>query len=211
MFQIIIYSIIFLTALSGNDHQYPQAWDELHSDEGWELIKETDRVKVFSKEISASPLPAHRTEMISSLDMKTLIKTAWQIEKSTMIFPNAYIIEAGIYKWNGERRYTAFQLYDIPFMAPRLYQFNYILLENSVHWTRTDNLDRNYNPNDILQPPVNFGSWQVEKYGNESKLIHRLCTDPGGNVPLWIVKMANQRVLPQMILDLENYASRDFE
>ena len=115
MFQIIIYSIVFLATLSGNDHQYPQGWDELHSDEGWELIKETDRVKVFSKEISASPLPAHRTEMISPLDMQTLIKTAWQIEKSTMIFPNAYIIEAGIYKWNGERRYTAFQLYDIPF------------------------------------------------------------------------------------------------
>ena len=53
MFQIIIYSIVFLYTLSGNDYQYPQAWDELHSDEGWELIKETDRVKVFSKEISA--------------------------------------------------------------------------------------------------------------------------------------------------------------
>ena len=102
MLQIIIYSIVFLHTLFGNDHQYPQAWGELHSDEGWKLIKETDRIKVFSKEISASPLPAHRTEMISPLDMQTLIKTAWQIEKSTMIFPNAYIIEAGIYKWNGE-------------------------------------------------------------------------------------------------------------
>ena len=209
MFRIIIYSIALFYTLLSSDHQYPQAWDELQSDEGWELIKETNRVKVFSKEISASPLPAHRTEMISPLDIQTLIKTAWQIEKSTVIFPNAYIIEAGIYQWNGEAGYTAFQLYDIPFMSPRLYQFNSILLENSVHWTHTDTLDRSLNPNNILLPPVNFGSWQVEKYGNESKLIHRFCTDPGGDIPLWIVKMANQRVLPQMILDLETYASEN--
>ena len=104
--------------------------------------------------------------------METLIKTAWKIEKSTMIFPNAYIIEAGIYKWNGERRYTAFQLYDIPFMAPRLYQFNSILLVNSVHWNRTETLDRIFNPDGILLPPVNFGSWKVEKYGNKSKTTY---------------------------------------
>ena len=118
MFRIIIYCIALLYTLSGDDHQYPQAWDELQSDEGWELIKETDRIKVFSKEISSSPLPAYRTEMISALDMETLIRTAWQVEKSMEVFPNAYIIEAGIYKWNGEAGYTAFQMFDIPFMAP---------------------------------------------------------------------------------------------
>ena len=207
MFRIIIYSIALLYILPGNDHQYPQGWDELQSDEGWELIKETDRIQVFSKEISASPLPAHRAEIISSLDMETLIKTAWQVEKSTKVFPNAYIVEAGIYKWNGDAGYTAFQMFDIPFMAPRLYQFNSILLENSVHWIRTDTLNRIFNPDDILLPPVNFGSWQVEKYADRSKLIYRICTDPGGSIPMWIVKMANQKVLPQMLLDLETYAS----
>ena len=51
MFKIIIYSFSLFHILVGNDHQYPPAWDELQNDEGWELIKETDRVKVFSKEI----------------------------------------------------------------------------------------------------------------------------------------------------------------
>ena len=207
MFWIIIYSFALLYPLRGNDHQYPKFWDELQSDEGWTLVKETDRVKVYSKEISASPLPAHRTEMISSLNMETLIRTAWQVEKSTEIFPNSFIVEAGIYKWNGEMAYTAFQLFDIPFMAPRLYQFNSIRLRNSVHWVQTDTLNSSLNLEGILQPPVNFGSWQVEKYGNDSKLIHRLCTNPGGGIPLWIVQLANQKYLPQMLLDLETYAS----
>ena len=38
MFRIIIYSIALLYTLTGNDNQYPKAWDELQSDEGWELI-----------------------------------------------------------------------------------------------------------------------------------------------------------------------------
>ncbi len=211
MFWIIIYSFALLYPLRGNDHQYPEFWGELQSDEGWTLVKETDRVKVYSKEISASPLAAHRTEMISSLDMETLIRTAWQVEKSTEIFPNSFIVEAGIYQWNGEMAYTAFQLFDIPFMAPRLYQFNSIRMGNSVHWARTENLDESLNPNDILLPPVNFGSWKVEKYGDQSKLIYRLCTDPGGGVPLWIIELANQKYLPLMILDLETYASKHYK
>jgi len=207
MFRIIIYSIALLCTLSGNDHQYPKNWEDLQSDEGWELIKETDRVKVFRKEIFSSPLPALRAEIISPLDMETLLRTAWQVEKSTKVFPNAYIVKAGIYKWNGEASYTAFQLFEIPFIAPRLYQFNSIRSGNSIHWVRTDTLDRSLNPEGIFLPPVNFGSWQVKQYGDKSKLIYRLCTDPGGGIPLWIVKMANQRVLPQMLLDLEAYAS----
>ena len=209
MFRIIIFSIFLLYTSSGNDHQYPKNWGKLQSDDDWELIKETDRVKVFRKEISASPLPAHRAEIISPLDIETLLKTAWEVEKSTEVFPNAYIVKAGIYTWTGETSYTAFQVFDIPFMAPRLYQFNSIRSGNSIHWVRTDTLDTSFNPEGILLPPVNFGSWQVEKYGDESKLIYRLCTDPGGGIPLWIIKIANQQVLPQMLLDLEAYASRN--
>ena len=211
MFRIIIYCISFLYVLVCTEHHYPQAWDELQSDEGWELIKKTEKIKVFSKTLSSSPLPAYRTEMISSLNMEVLLQTAWQVEKSMEVFPNAYIVEAGIYKWSNETAYTAFQLYDIPFMAPRLYQFNSILLENSVHWTHTDTLNSNCNPNDILLPPVNFGSWQVEKYGDKSKLIHRVCTNPGGSVPMWIVELANQKYLPLMILDLETYALGNYK
>ena len=84
-----------------------------------------------------------------------------------------------------------------------------LLLVNSVHWNRTGTLDRIFNPNSILLPPVNFGSWQVEKYGNKSKIIHRLCTNPGGDIPLWIVELANKKYLPQMLLDLETYASEN--
>jgi len=71
---------------------------------------------------------------------------------------------------------------------------------------RTDTVSAGHNPGNLLLPPVNFGSWEVEQAGNQSKLTYRVCTDPGGNVPLWIVEQANQRYLPQMMLDIESFA-----
>ena len=206
MKKITLFIIVIAHLIYAKTHQYPQGWDELQNNQNWKLIKETDRIKIFSKKISVSPLPAYRAELISILDNESLIRTAWNVENSQEIFPNAYIVDAGIYNHNGNKAYTAFQVFDIPLLAPRLYQFNSIRLDNSVHWAKTDTID---NPQKVLLPPVNFGSWQVEKSDDKSKLIYRLCTNPGGYVPRWIVKQANQHYLPQMLIDFESYATKN--
>jgi len=178
----------------------------LQSNEGWELIKKTERVKIFSKVMDVSPLPAFRAEIISDVGVNKLADAAWLVEKSTEVFPNAYITDAGIYHRRSDTSYTAFQVFDIPFLSPRLYQFNSIRIGNSIHWTRTDTVNSSFNPVELLLPPVNFGSWDVKSSGDQSQLIYRICTNPGGNVPLWIIEQANQRYLPLMLVDLETYA-----
>ena len=197
------YSLLLLLA---SNHPYPQSWNDLQNNEGWELIKEMDRVTIFSKELNDSPLPSYKAEIISDVEMYLLADAAWLVENSTEIFPNAFIIDAGVYHRRSDTSYTAFQVYDIPFLSPRLYQFDSIRHGNSIHWVRTDTVSAGHNPENLLLPPVNFGSWEVEQAGNQSKLTYRLCTDPGGNVPLWIVEQANQRYLPQMMLDIESFA-----
>ena len=189
-----------------SEHQYPHGWDELQSNEGWKLIKETDKVKIFSKELDVSPLPAYRGEILSDVKLDNLVDAAWLVEKSTEVFPNAYITDAGIYYRTSDTNYTAFQIFDIPFLSPRLYQFNSIRIGNSIHWVRTDTVNIGSNPDKLLLPPINFGSWEVNISGNQSLVTYRLCTDPGGDVPLWIVEQANQRYLPLMLIDLETYA-----
>ena len=209
-----IFRIFFLlfsfsiATLFANDHQYPEGWFELQSNDGWEMIWETDRVKIFSKQLDVSPLPAFRAEMISDMKTDGLADAAWFIEKSMDIFPNAYITDAGIYHQRSDTSYTAYQVIDIPFMAPRLYQFNSIRHGNNIHWVKADTVANGYNPDELLLPPVNFGSWEVEKAGNQSKLTYRLCTDLGGNVPLWIVNQANKYNLPQLLIDLETYTQK---
>ena len=203
----LLFSFSFST-LFANDHQYPESWFELQSNDGWELIWETDRVKIFSKQLDVSPLPAFRAEMISDMKTDGLADAAWFIEKSIEIFPNAYITDAGIYHQRSDTSYTAYQVIDIPFMAPRLYQFNSIRHGNKIHWVKADTVGNDYNPDELLLPPVNFGSWEIEKFGNQSKLTYRLCTDMGGNVPLWIVNQANKYNLPQLLIDLETYTQK---
>ena len=197
------YSLLLLLA---SNHPYPQSWNDLQNNEGWELIKEMDRVTIFSKELNDSPLPSYKAEIISDVEMYLLADAAWLVENSTEIFPNAFIIDAGVYHRRSDTSYTAFQVYDIPFLSPRLYQFDSIRHGNSIHWVKTDTVSAGHNPENLLLPPVNFGSWEVEQVGTQSKLTYRLCTDPGGNVPLWIVEQANQRYLPQMMLDIESFA-----
>ena len=197
------YSLLLLLA---SNHPYPQSWNDLQNNEGWEMIKETDRVTIFSKQLNDSPLPSYKAEIISDVEMYLLADAAWLVENSTEIFPNAFIIDAGVYHRRSDTSYTAFQVFDIPFLSPRLYQFDSIRHGNNIHWVRTDTVYPGHNPENLLLPPVNFGSWEVEQAGNQSKLTYRVCTDPGGDVPLWIVEQANQRYLPQMLLDLESYA-----
>ena len=97
---ILKYFILSFCFAFTIEHQYPQGWDELQSESGWELIKETKQIKIYSKEISVSPLPAYRGELISDVDKELLIKTAWNVENSLDVFPNAYMVEDGIYNRN---------------------------------------------------------------------------------------------------------------
>ena len=209
IFKINLLLLLFpLHLLFAYDHQYPPSWEEFQSNEGWKLIKETERVKIYNKQLDAYPLPAVKAEILSDVEMDRLLDAAWLIEKSKEVFPNAYITEAGIYHRRGKTSYTAYQIIDIPFLAPRLYQFNSIRHGNSIHWVRADTLGADYNPDKLLLPPINFGSWEVEKMGHQSKLTYRLCTDPGGNIPLWVVRQANQYNLPQLLIDLEAYVKK---
>ena len=209
--QLIYILSIFIFILISSEHQYPQGWDELQSNEEWELVKKTDRVQISIKQLNVSPLPAFKAELISDVNSDKLAEAAWLVAKSTEIFPNAYIVDAGVYYKQGVTSYTAFQLFNIPFLSPRLYQFNSIRFGNSIHWNRADTISSSYNPDKILLPPVNFGSWEIQNLGHQSKIIYRVCTDPGGDIPIWIVEQANQRYLPLMLIDLETYANKKIE
>ena len=196
--------------LLSSPHPYPPNWDDLQNNVGWKLVKETDRVNVYTKQLPDSPIPALRAEIISDVKMELLADAAWLVEKSTDVFPNAFIIDAGVYHRRSDSSYSAFQILDVPFLSPRLYQFNSIRLGNSIHWVRKDTVNTELNPDGLLLPPVNFGSWVVTQEGAKSKLTYRVCTDPGGDVPHWIVNQANQRYLPQMLEDIVHFAGKKY-
>ena len=198
--------ILPLSNLIADTHPYPENWNNLQNDKGWELVNKTEWVHVYSKLLEDSPIPALRAEIFCDVQINKLIDAAWQVKKSGEIFPNAYIIDAGIYRETSDTTYTAFQVFDIPLLSPRLYQFNSIRNGNSIHWVKTDTLSPNLNPKNYLMPPINFGSWEVMNDGDQSKLTYRVCTDPGGDVPHWLVHQANKKYIPQMLEDIVSFA-----
>jgi hypothetical protein len=202
---ILQFSFFLLFA---SPHPYTPSWNDLQNNEGWKMVKEADRVLVYSKLLPDSPIPALKAVILSDVKMEKLADAAWLVEKSTEVFPNAYIIDAGVYYRRSDTSYTAYQVFDVPFLSPRLYQFNSIRLGNSIHWVRTDTVNAKLNPDRKLLPPVNFGSWEITHEGEKSILTYRICTDPGGDIPHWIVAQANQRYLPQMLEDIESFAGK---
>ena len=192
--------------LHASDLPYPQGWDELQDASGWEMVSDNGKVKMYHKEISVSPLSAFKAVLTTTANPGALIQTAWMVDKSPQIFPDAFIEDAGIY-WNySDVRYTAFQIIDIPMLAPRLYQFDSHLMGHTIHWVKTDTLAEISEDDDLIIPRINFGSWEVIRGEDKNTVIYRVCTDPSGSVPTWIVEQANRRYFPQMMLDLEKHA-----
>ena len=202
----ILPFLYFQSILIATNYEYPIGWDDLQNNHNWIQVVETERIKIFKKQLDISPISAFKAELTSNVNIDILAEVAWLVEESTKIFPNAYITDAGIYTHINDTTYTAYQIFNIPFLSKRLYQFNSIKIGNSIHWTKTDTINSKINNNELLIPPINFGSWEIITSGDKSKIIYRVCTDPGGEIPLWIVEQANQRSLPQMLLDLESYA-----
>lgn len=203
---LICISVCCLTGEEGL--KYPHGWAELQSDAGWEVVSENEKVKVYAKTLSVSPLNAFKAELKTRVDRDKLVETAWLVEESTTIFPDAFISEAGVFQHISATRYFAYQVIDIPILDPRLYRFNSHLQDSTIHWVAADFEFVEEEKKEMVIPNVNFGSWDIVSGGEQNTVIYRVCTDPGGYVPSWIVEKANQRYLPQMMLDLESFAEK---
>ena len=93
---ILILQFSFFILLA-SPHPYPPSWNDLQNNEDWKLVKEADRVLVYSKLLPDSPIPALKAVILSDVKMEKLADAAWLVEKSTVVFPNAFIIDAGVY------------------------------------------------------------------------------------------------------------------
>ncbi|GEM_PF-448776 len=204
----MLAALLFFVSWSHSQSFAPSpGWEELNDSRGWIYAGKTGRVTLFTKKISLSPIPAIRLEMETTADPKTLLELVWAVDQYPETLPSAHIISSGITE-RKENWQRAWQVVDIPFLAPRLYRYDHLYRANRIDWKKTDNGTSSPDFDGLLIPPVNIGSWEILKQGDTTVLVYRVCTDPGGDVPAWIVERANKRYLPQMLLELEAAALR---
>ena len=203
-FVVLMFSRILLC----QEMQYPSEWQELFSDSGWTLVKKKERIKVYEKSILASSVPALRVELITHLSAEALLNVAWAVDKYSSTLPSAYTTKSGYGRILNKIQQQGWQIIDIPFLAPRLYQSNHLRTTSRVDWIKSQFSIQVDLPNNIVIPPVNFGSWEVVESEEKNTLIYRVCTDPGGIVPSWIVKNASRNYIPDMLMELEQAAKK---
>ena len=206
--KIFIFPIygLFFGFLFSQDFQYPPEWHELFSDSGWTLITKKERIRVFEKPILVSPVPAFRVELVTPASTEALLNVAWAVDQYPETLSSAYIAKAGFNHRNTAQHQQGWQFIDIPFLAPRLYQFDHIRHLSRIEWISTQFNQLEDFPEQLIIPPVNFGSWEVLEFDGENKLIYRVCTNPGGSVPSWIVSKTSRNYIPDMLLELEEAA-----
>ena len=206
--KIFIFPIygLFFGSLFSQDFQYPPEWHELFSDSGWTLITKKERIRVFEKPILVSPVPAFRVELVTPVSTEALLNVAWAVDQYPETLSSAYIVKAGFNHRNSAQHQQGWQIMDIPFLAPRLYQFDHIRHLSRIEWISTQFNQPEDFPEQLIIPPVNFGSWEVLESDGETKLIYRVCTNPGGVVPSWIVRKTSRNYIPDMLLELEEAA-----
>ena len=206
--KVFIFPIygLFFGFLFSQDFQYPPEWNELFSDSGWTLITKKERIRVFEKPILASPIPAFRIELVTPASAEALLNVAWEVDLYPETLSSSYIVKAGFNHRNSAQYQQGWQIMDIPFLAPRLYQFDHIRHLSRIEWISTQFNQLEDFPEQLIIPPVNFGSWEVLKFDGENKLIYRVCTNPGGSVPSWIVSKTSRNYIPDMLLELEEAA-----
>jgi hypothetical protein len=134
------------------------------------------------------------------------LNVAWAVDQYPETLSSAYIAKAGFNHRNSPQYQQGWQIMDIPFLAPRLYQFDHIRHLSRIEWISTQFNPPEDFPEQLIIPPVNFGSWEVLEFDGENKLIYRVCTNPGGSVPSWIVSKTSRNYIPDMLLELEEAA-----
>ncbi len=207
IYKILLICHIFSVIIAG-EFSLPLGWKELHNENDWEVVKENSKARVLKKTISVTSFPAYRVESKTTVSPSALINTVWQIDRATLVFENSFLTHSGIYETHDENHQSVYQIIDIPFLSPRLYQFDFFRNNNNINWVQINHKHIDLD-DDIIIPSLNFGSWEFLSNGTENTIIYRVCTNPEGNIPNWMVEQANRKYLPQMLHDLEKWAQED--
>jgi len=201
LFNLFLFILCCGTGLAQNN--YPVIWNTLMKITQWESVYKTEKYELYQYQLKEYPIPAFKIEMLLEADPQSVLDLAWDVSSYPSALPSSFTTSADIDS-RIDSIQIAWQIIDIPLLAPRLYWFRHIRTSCSVDWYKIS-IDNNFK-NDNIIPLFNVGSWKVSEINGKNILTYTVLTDPNGNIPGWIVKKAQMNYLPKMLLEAEKYA-----
>jgi hypothetical protein len=186
------------------------------------LVAHTPVGDIYSRDVAGSPF--HEIEIHGKLQAP-----AWAV-REVVLAPSTfgltpYLSEerivgsdqcaAGASRLPGCRVHWIYTLVKPPMVSPRDYTIRVDLLHDElqmggvfeVQWA----LSKDHGPpppKGVVRLLANTGGWFLQSAGTVTEFVYRVFSDPGGNLPAWIVDPGTEREIPRMLAAVEDAAKK---
>lgn len=184
-----------------------------HAATDWQREKSTrDGIVVYSRSTPGTTIREVRAKLIIAAPPKVVLEAACAPEtfKETT---DKYVERNQIYKGQTDNVWFNYQLVNYPVIARRDYCLRYekILDENKGLYQLKWRVSNRYSPppkEDIVRVSTVNGIIDITPLGAGQKSLMRytLMADPGGNIPTWIINLANRTSLPDILRQIRDAA-----
>ena len=200
--------------LQASDKLQQEAFQQLYSSEGWNLIDTHENGREISvKSIQGKALRAVMVSNTVKMDTKTLLGVIYDVANYERTFVNSSQVTTKVLQSTSEY-IEAYQHLPvpIPFISDRHYVFRMESInDNRVTWRLVsyDNgyidflkeREREFNKPVYLESGI--GIWDaIENSNNSCKLSYRVYMDSGGNLPKFIIDWLNRKALASIFEDV---------
>lgn len=185
------------------------SFDAVARPAAWEPIAEKDGMRVAARSVEGSGLQEVRVQGIIDASPEQVLAILLDVEAYPKTMP--YTAEARVLKREGDAIWL-YQVIDAPLASKRDLAMKITVVRGpggrlGTQWI----LDESVAPplrDGIVRVPASEGSWDLVpiRGGKATRATYRIHSDPGGDVPGWIVNRTNKTAIPDAFLAVRKAA-----
>jgi hypothetical protein len=173
----------------------------LVAEPAWEPVKDTDGVRVFSRDVAGAGVREVKAETVVSAPPARVLAVLEDVEHYVDFMP--YMMDARVLR-RFEGGHIEYQHIDPPFVDERDYTLDMRITtepDGTIRrrWTEA-NLEAPAPVAGRVRVLVNRGSWTLAPLpGGMTGLTYYVHSDPGGSLPAWLANKANTTSIPDLL------------
>jgi predicted DNA-binding WGR domain protein len=184
--------------------------------------RKNDAGEVAVFEASIAGLTCFRGEVVAALPVDALLAAALDIPGCTR-WSTAGVRESVVLARGGDW-IEYYQYLDVPNWTMASDRFWFLRLthtasptKGTIRWDRMGERGGTHNARyeavaaanpSAVEPVINVGNWTFEVGPTGTRVDYRVCTNPGGSIPVMVQNAATKQTLPDTVADVVREATR---
>jgi len=174
---LMILSVVFFTT-----NTYAQDWQQ---------EKQSNGITISTKASDEYRMKASKAEMNVSESVETVVNAIYNVNTYLDWMPDC--AEIKVLKTISDNELIYYGLYETPWPSSNrdlVLHLKKVKIDNGYKIVMTNKPDYIAASDDIVRIPIYFGEWTITRTGNVTRVNLEYQTDPGGNVPDWMIQGA---------------------